>query len=48
MIKSYPTKSPPPCPIKNEQTFIELQDHRSSELALDHEKLRAIKKKLRW
>ena len=46
MVKSYPTKTPPPpCPINNEQTFIGLQDHRSSELALDHEKSRAIKKK---
>ena len=30
------------CPIKNEQTIIGLQDHRSSELVLHHEKFRAI------
>ena len=41
---SNPTR-PTPRPINNERTFIGLQDHRSSELALDHEKSRAIKKK---
>ena len=35
---SNPTRQSPPPPINNEQTFIGLQDHRSSELALDHEK----------
>ena len=43
-----PQKALPPAPLKDEQTFIGLQDHRSSELALNHEKFRAIKKKLRW
>ena len=43
-----PDKALPPAPLKDEQTFIGLQDHRSSELALNHEKFRAIKKKLRW
>ena len=44
---SNPARQSPPHPIKNEQNFIGLQDHRSSELALDHENFKAIKKKLK-